>query len=58
MARKNESVLNLLVILPWWINVILAFLSYILLKYILPNLFGGNIFIKGFLTGIANVAHI
>lgn len=58
MARENESVLNFLVILPWWISVILAFISYIFLKYILPNLFGANIFIKGFLTGIANMAHI
>ena len=58
MARKNESVRNLLVILPWWINVILAFLSYIFLKYVLPNIFGENIFIKGALTGIANMAHI
>ncbi len=58
MARKNESVLNLLVILPWWINVILAFASYIFLKYVLPNISGDNIIIRGFLNGIANMAHI
>ncbi len=58
MARKNESILNFLVILPWWISVILALLSYIFLKYVLPNISGENIFIKEALTGIADTAHI
>ena len=58
MARKNESVLNLLVILPWWINVILAFAAYIFLKYVLPNISGDNIIIRGFLNGIASTANI
>ena len=58
MARKNESVLNLLATLPWWISVVLALLSYIFLKYILPNIPIENNLTKAFLSGIASMAPI
>jgi len=58
MARKNESLLKLLAVLPWWISVILALFSYIFLKYVLPNISGDNILISGFLTGISSMAPI
>jgi len=46
MARKNESLLNLLTRLPWWVGVAVAAVAYIFLKYIvpplLPNVLGGR----------------
>jgi restriction system protein len=38
MARKDESALNLLVRLPWWVSVILAGVAYVLLKYLIPTI--------------------
>ena len=38
MARKNQSLINQLVVLPWWINLALAAILYILLKYVIPAL--------------------
>jgi restriction system protein len=38
MARKNESVLDILVHLPWWISVLLSIVSYLILKYFIPSI--------------------
>ncbi len=48
VARKNESLLNLLTRVPWWISVAVAAVAYVFLKFIVPSLpidvFGGNPF--------------
>lgn len=36
MARKNESLLNILALVQWWVFVLLAGTSYVVLKYIIP----------------------
>jgi len=36
MARKDESVLNLLARLPWWVSIIVAGTAYFFLKYLMP----------------------
>jgi len=38
MARKNESILNILVLLPWWVSVALSGISYLILKYFIPSI--------------------
>ncbi|MDP3014007.1 MAG: restriction endonuclease, partial [Candidatus Subteraquimicrobiales bacterium] len=38
MARKNESILDLLVLLPWWVSVALSGISYLVLKYFVPSI--------------------
>lgn len=38
MARKNESILDMLVLLPWWVSVLLSIISYLLLKYFIPSI--------------------
>ncbi len=58
MARKGEGVLDLLVLLPWWVSVIVSILAYISLKFIVPVLSIENIFLQGFQTTLPNVAHI
>ncbi len=58
MARKDEGVLDLLVLLPWWVSVIVSILTYIGLKFIVPALPIENIFLQSFQTVLPNVAHI
>lgn len=36
MARKNESILNDLVLFPWWVSVVIAIIVYTILKFIVP----------------------
>lgn len=36
MAKRDESLLDLMADLPWWVSVIVAALSYACLKYLLP----------------------
>ncbi|MDO8886188.1 restriction endonuclease [Candidatus Oleimmundimicrobium sp.] len=38
MARKNESILDILVLLPWWVSVALSGISYLVLKYFIPSI--------------------
>jgi restriction system protein len=38
MAKKNESVLDLLALLPWWVSVVLSGISYLTLKYFIPSI--------------------
>jgi restriction system protein len=38
MARKNESFLETLTFLPWWVSVTLSGASYLALKYIIPSM--------------------
>ncbi|MFH7326985.1 restriction endonuclease [Desulfurivibrio sp. C05AmB] len=36
MARKNESLLDVLALFPWWVSVLLSITSYLILKYLIP----------------------
>ncbi|HOO52587.1 MAG TPA: restriction endonuclease [Alphaproteobacteria bacterium] len=38
MSRQNRSLLDDLAALPWWYNVILAAVVYLVLKYVLPSI--------------------
>jgi len=43
MARKNESILNLLAEAPWWVSVVVAGAAFLALRYILPGISGDNV---------------
>ena len=43
MARRNESILDLLSEAPWWVSVVVAGVAYLIFGYILPLLSGGNV---------------
>ena len=58
MARRNHSLLDDLVTLPWWFNVILAAIVYVSLRFWLPTFEFQNPAFKGIATGAPNVAHI
>lgn len=38
MARKNESILEMLVYFPWWVSFVLSVVSYLILKYYIPSM--------------------
>ncbi|NLD91601.1 MAG: hypothetical protein GX639_02920, partial [Fibrobacter sp.] len=38
MARKNESILEMLVHFPWWVSFVLSIASYLILKYYIPSM--------------------
>ena len=42
MSRKKENLLELLIGAPWWINVVLAILSFIFLRWIVPAMLGSE----------------
>jgi restriction system protein len=51
MARRDESILNLLVECPWWVSVLVSGIAFVVLKFVFPYIdFGGmaaNAFVKG-----------
>lgn len=48
MARRNDSIFDVLAKYPWWANIILAIVVYILLKYLIPTMTFQNIFFNAF----------
>lgn len=60
MARKNESILEILVLLPWWVSVTLSGVSYLVLKYFIPSIEfqqkGSTDIAFMFFKGLANAA--
>jgi len=50
MARKDESILNLLVECPWWVSVAVSGVAFVCLRFILPSIdfqgMAANAFIK------------
>jgi restriction system protein len=56
MARKNESVLNLLVECPWWVSVVVSGAAYLFLKFIPPSIDFGSTMANAFAKGISGVA--
>lgn len=56
MGRKNEGILELLTVLPWWISVIFSGIVYMTLKWLLPAIQIENIFLKSFARTSPNLA--
>jgi hypothetical protein len=38
MPRRNNSILDIVFLLPWWVSVLLAFIAYGGLKYAIPSI--------------------
>jgi restriction system protein len=38
MAKRNDSILDLLALFPWWVSVALSGISYLILKYFIPSI--------------------
>ena len=42
MERKDESLINLLTRLPWWMSVVLAVIAYPVFKVVIPSVLSGS----------------
>jgi restriction system protein len=47
MAKRNGSILDDLALLPWWVNVVIAVIVYLSLKYWIPTIKFENTFYAG-----------
>ena len=54
MAKRDDSILDDLARYPWWVNVILAVIVYLSLKYWIPTIKFQNTFY----TGTAKAAYV
>jgi len=46
MSRRNDTILDILYRLPWWVSVLVATVAYISLKYIIPSIETESILVK------------
>lgn len=53
MARKDESILNLLVESPWWVSVLVSGIAFVFLKYIFPSIDFGSMAANSFAKGLS-----
>jgi restriction system protein len=58
MARRDESILDLLVQSPWWVSVVASGIAFVFLKYILPSIDFGSMIPNAFAKGISGWAPI
>jgi len=60
VARRDKSILEDLVAIPWWVNIILAIISYPLVKYWIPSITSAsqNLFIKAVSIGAPHLAPV
>lgn len=58
MARRSRTILDDLVLLPWWINVILAAVVYLSFKYWIPSIAFQYPFYKGIAIALPSFAPV
>jgi restriction system protein len=56
MARRDESIINLLTQCSWWVSVVVSGAAYLFLKFILPSIDFGSAMANSFAKGIPGVA--
>ncbi len=58
MARKDESILNLLVECPWWVSIFVSAIAFVFLRFILPSIDFGSMAANSFAKGLSGGAPI
>ena len=58
MGRQNESVGELLLKAPWWVSAVLAGLSFIGLRWVLPEVAGQGKMLQAIAAGSAPLAYL
>lgn len=56
MARRNDGVLDVLIILPWWVSVIVAAVAYVILTFVIPSILTDNQFFQVFANALPPLA--
>ena len=55
MARRRESVVDVLLVLPWWVSAALAGVAWLVLTYVAPAYFSANKFTTGIGQGLSRL---
>jgi len=58
MARKNESIINLLIQCPWWVSVLVSGIAFVFLRFILPSIDFKSMAANAFAKALSSVAPI
>ena len=56
MARRNEGILDLLALLPWWVSVLTAGIAYFALAHVAPAITTANPLLQGLLNAAPGLA--
>jgi len=56
MARRDESILNLVVECPWWVSVLVSGIAFVFLRFILPSIDFQSMVINSFAKGLSSAA--
>jgi restriction system protein len=56
MARRDESILDLLIERPWWVSVLFSFIAFVGLKFVLPSIEFQNMVLNSFAKGLSIAA--
>ena len=56
MARRDESLLNLLAECPWWVSILVSSVAFLFLKFILPSINFQTAFMNGMFKGLSGLA--
>ena len=56
MARKDESILNLIVECPWWVSVAVSGIAFLFLRFILPSIDFQGMAANAFAKGLSSAA--
>ena len=56
MARRNEDIWDVLIIMPWWVSIIVSILVYIIFAYVIPSTSSNDIFSQGISKAISKFA--
>jgi restriction system protein len=56
MARKDESLLDLLALCPWWVSVLVSGITFVILRFILPSIDFQNMVLNSFAKGLSIAA--
>jgi len=58
LAKKGEGILDLLMVLPWWVSVVLSALTYVVLAMIVPTITFESVLFQGIANGASQLALI
>jgi hypothetical protein len=58
VARRSRTIPDDLALLPWWINVILAALVYLIFKYLIPSISFHNPIYKNIAWTLPGYAYV
>jgi restriction system protein len=56
MARRDESILNLLVECPWWVSVLVSGIAFVVLRFVLPSIDFRGMAANSFAKGLSSAA--